>query len=193
MSYKWSGMKKLTWEDVKKLHRNGELVGCYKLYPDGTESEISEDYNWKEIESLHNVGVEFGQELKNQNFNILNCEFNVVVSNDDIDDIMAGALEGGINYWCNKAEVVGNYLGEYASEQISRGGQIFLHDMEDSKTYTLDKDKFLRGLKMYLEKTHPYDILEEINNKLIIDTCNADATVCDMIIQYALFDDVIYG
>ena len=35
---------------------------------------------------------------------------------------------------------------------------------------------------MYLEKPHPYDILEEIDNKLRIDTCNADGTVCDMII-----------
>lgn len=124
---------------------------------------------------------------------IMKVELEVVVTQEDIDDIMAGALEGGINYWCSKAEVVGDYLGEYASEQISRGGQLLLHDMEEDKTYTLDKNKFLSGLMMYLEKPHPYDILEEIDNKLRIDTCNADATVCDMIIQYALFDDVIYG
>lgn len=131
--------------------------------------------------------------MKNKNKEIVNIELKVVVNDEDIDDIMAGALEGGINYWCDEAKVVGNYLGEYASEQISRGGQLKLHDFEEEEDYILDKEKFLKGLKMYLEKPHPYDILEEIDNKLIIDTCNADATVCDMIIQYALFDDVIYG
>ena len=124
---------------------------------------------------------------------VLKLELEVVVTQDDIDDIMAGALEGGINYWCGEAEVVGNYLGEYASEQISRGGQLILHDIEEDETYTLDREKFIKGLKMYFEKPHPYDILEEIDNKLVIDCCNADATVCDMIIQYALFDDIIFG
>ena len=46
-------------------------------------------------------------------------ELEVNVSQEDIDDIVTIALEGGINYWCRKAEVVGDYLGEYASEQIS--------------------------------------------------------------------------
>lgn len=80
--------------------------------------------------------------------------------------------------------------------QVSRfpgGGQLLLHDIEEDETYTLDKNKLLNGLMMYLEKPNPYCVLEEIDNKLRIDTCNADATVCDMIIQYALFDDVIYG
>lgn len=124
---------------------------------------------------------------------VLKLELEMVATQEDIDDIMAGALEGGINYWCGEAEVVGNYLGEYASEQISRGGQLILHDIEENETYTLDREKFMKGLKMYLEKPHPYDILEEIDNKLRIDTCNADDTVCDMIIQYALFDDIVFG
>lgn len=124
---------------------------------------------------------------------VLKLELEVIVTQEDIDDIMAGALEGGINYWCSEAEVVGNYLGEYASEQISRGGNLILHDSETDETYTLDREKFIKGLKMYLEKPRPYDILEEVDNKLQVDTCNADATVCDMIIQYALFDDIVFG
>lgn len=124
---------------------------------------------------------------------IMKLELEVVVTQEDIDDIMVGALEGGINYWCDSAIPVGDYLGEYGSEQIARGGQLKIHDFEEEEDYILDKEKFLKGLRMYLQKPHPYDILEERDNKLRIDTCNADATVCDMIIQYALFDDVIYG
>lgn len=37
---------------------------------------------------------------------------------------MVSALEGGINYWCRRVVVQGDYLGEYASEQISRGGKL---------------------------------------------------------------------
>lgn len=93
---------------------------------------------------------------------VLKLELEVVVTQEDIDDIMAGALEGGINYWCGEAEVVGNYLGEYASEQISRGGQLILYDIEEDETYTLDREKFMKGLKMYFEKPHPYNILRRL-------------------------------
>ncbi len=60
----------------------------------------------------------------------------------DIDDIMCAALEGGITYWCSRAEVVGEYLGEYASEQISKGGELRLYDCESDEVYTLTLDKF---------------------------------------------------
>lgn len=30
----------------------------------------------------------------------------VVVTQEDVDDIMACALEGGISYWCSEAEIV---------------------------------------------------------------------------------------
>ena len=31
MSYKWRGMRKLTWEEVKERFEKGDLAGCYKL------------------------------------------------------------------------------------------------------------------------------------------------------------------
>lgn len=117
----------------------------------------------------------------------------IVVTEEDIDDIMAGALEGGINYWCNSAKVVGNYLGEYGSEQIARGGKLILHDFEEKKDHTLDLEKFLKGVELYCKKPTACNILEQIDGKLVLDCCNADALVCDAIIQYALFGDVIYG
>lgn len=120
--------------------------------------------------------------------------FQVAVTQQDIDDIMCGALEGGITYWCDSARVVGGkYLGKYASEQISRGGQLKLHDCEEDEEHILTKEMFLEGLKKYFENPHPYDITEGTREGLKLDTCQADATVCDMIIQYALFGEVIYG
>lgn len=123
----------------------------------------------------------------------MKIELEVVITNEDIDDIMCSALEGGINYWCCKAEVVGEYLAEYGSEQISRGGKLRLYDSEENKVYELTREKFMKGLRMYFIKPIPRYFLECVGHEVRLDTCYADADVADSIIQYALFDDVIYG
>lgn len=116
----------------------------------------------------------------------------VKVTAQDIDDIVATAFEGGINYWCGSAKVVGDYLGEYASDQISRGGEIILTDFEDEEEqYTLTLPKLLKGIKMAAEQEYftEYDWVN--GNEL--DTCQIDAEVADCIIQLALFGEIVYG
>ena len=122
---------------------------------------------------------------------IIRVDFSVKVTNQDIDDIVATALEGGINYWCCKAEVVGEYLGDYASEQIARGGSLKLYDAEDDQVYDLNLDKLLKGIKLAIESQYFDEYDWYAANEL--DCCSIDAMVADCIIQCALFDDVIYG
>ena len=118
------------------------------------------------------------------------AEIRIVLSQQDIDDIMVCALEGGITYWSFKAEVVGEYLGEYASEQISRGGMLKLYDIENGDKYWLDLKKFLKGFKLWLENDGDrYGAVEDGE----VDCCNIDGECADAIIQYALFGEVIYG
>ena len=131
---------------------------------------------------------------------VLNMEVEIKqkleVTESDIDDIVTTAFEGGINYWCKKVEVVGDYLGEYASDQISRNGKlkIYLHEDVDGETmYLLSQSKLLAGIKMYLENIHPYDITYRNGTEIELDTCQVDAEVADMIIQYALFKEVVFG
>lgn len=149
------------------------------FYIDFDGSETVED------EALSSANVRDWQELE--------VSFKVIVNQEDIDDIMCAALEGGITYWCCKAEVVGEYLGNDASDQISRGGSLMLHDSEEDKVYELTLEKFLSGLKLYLARPTAGDFLEFIDHELRIDTGYADAEVADSIIQYAIFGDVIYG
>ena len=130
---------------------------------------------------------------KNEYFETVKVEMEIILSQEDIDDIMCGALEGGIAYWCNRAEVVGEYLGEYGSEQISRGGTLKLYDMEVEKVYELTKEKFLKGVELWAKKPVGCNCMEQIDGKIRLDTCNADAVVCDAIIQYAVFGEVIYA
>ena len=114
---------------------------------------------------------------------------NFVVTDQDIDDIMSAVLDGGITYWCCRAEVVGDYLGEYASEQISRGGTLRLYDSEADSVYELTLDKFLNGVRLWIENERAFTLTDAGQ----LDTGDIDALAADMIIQYALFSDVIYG
>ncbi len=117
---------------------------------------------------------------------------NVIVTCEDIDDIMCGALEGGINYWCRKAEVVGEYLGEYGSEQISRGGTLKLYNAEEDEVYELTLAKFMCGLMLAVEMGFDGQY-GWLNDDGTLDCCRIDAGEADAIIQLAIFGEVIYG
>ena len=117
---------------------------------------------------------------------------NIIVTAEDIDDIMCSALEGGITYWCDEAEVVGDYLGEFASEQISKGGKLLLHDAEDmDEVYELTREKLLDGIKRAIAEQYYEDYGWVDGNRL--DCCQIDAEVADCIVQLALFHDIVFG
>nr|DAK86987.1 MAG TPA: hypothetical protein [Caudoviricetes sp.] len=125
-----------------------------------------------------------------ENYNIeVNKKY--TVTPQDIDDIMVTALEGGINYWCRKAEVVGEYLGEYASDQISRGGSLILYDAESSDHWELNLEKLLYGIQKAIEDNWYDSYNWYIDGEL--DCCQIDAEVADTIVQLALFDDIVFG
>lgn len=117
------------------------------------------------------------------------------LTEEDIDDIMASALEGGVVYWADTAKVDGDYLGEYASEQISRGGKLKFHLIEafenDKRWYVLDRDKFLKGFAMWIEACNDqYGVIDNIGS---VDCGNIDGCCADEIVQYALFGELVFG
>lgn len=116
----------------------------------------------------------------------------VTISNDDIDDIMSAALDGGITYWCNRAEVIeDSYFGEYSSDQISRDGSLRLYDSETEDVYVLTKEKFLSGFKTAYEAGY-INYIDALDGGKV-DASELDAADADAIVQCALFGDVIYG
>lgn len=124
-----------------------------------------------------------------ENFKV-KVEQEITVTQEDIDDIMCSALEGGITYWACKAEVVGDYLGEYASEQISRGGTLKLYDAEDGSVYELTLEKLLNGIG----KAYDGNWFMEYGwcDGAKIDHCQIDAEVADAIVQLALFNELVF-
>lgn len=126
----------------------------------------------------------------------------VLITAEDIDDIMVGAMEGGITYWCSRVDVEGEYLGEYASEQISRGGILHFYPDEpisddDPEYFTLDYQKIIDGIAMWLDSLEPeaYGRVIEVNdnNSFHLSMGNIDALDCDSIIQYALFGEEAFA
>lgn len=112
------------------------------------------------------------------------------VTSQDIDDIMATALDS-ISYWCCKAKVVGEYLGEYASDQISRGGSLILYDAESNDCWELNLENLLHGIEKAIEDNW-FDDYGWYDNGVLYTT-EIDGEVADVIVQLALFDDIVFG
>ena len=122
---------------------------------------------------------------------VIKPKIKIKLTQEDIDDIMCAALEGGINYWCYRADVVGGeYLGEWAHEQIARGGRLKLFDAESDDTWVLTLNKFLNGFRLWIEKGYDRNGACSSNG---VDCCLIDAGDADCIVQLALFGDVIFG
>ena len=123
----------------------------------------------------------------------IKIEMEIEVTDQDIDDIVCTAFEGGINYWCGYVEPVGDLLGDYEHEQIAKDGYLYLYDIEDDEEkWILTKSRLLNGIRMYINNSmiNAYPIILYGNG---IDTSEVDSNIADMIIQFALFEDIIYG
>lgn len=121
----------------------------------------------------------------------LDVTLHITLTREDIDDIMSAALDGGITYWCYRAEVVGEYLGTYASDQISRDGtfRLFVDNEDDEPdARELNLERFLNGVRRYVSELNPGIVS---NGKL--DVCDIDACAADSIIQFALFDEIVFA
>lgn len=120
----------------------------------------------------------------------------VIINQEDIDDIMCTALEGGITYWCINAQscMESKWMREnnieYCSEIISRGGEIILTD-EDNVKYKLTLKHFLTGLQKLIDESGEY-YLEQTNDGYVLETSEIDADIADLIIQYAIFGELVF-
>lgn len=133
-------------------------------------------------------------QLKQKESNeVIKTKVLIIISIEDIDDIMQTALEGAITLWCNDAKVMGDYHREYVHEQIARGGMLRLHNYIENLDYFLTKEKFLKGIELWVQKPVGCGCIKHSHNGFSFDVCCTDVIACDAIIQYALFGKVLYG
>ena len=132
-------------------------------------------------------------------------EYDVKHQLDDgeIKDILTTAIEGGIGYWAclgnddpdwvetrDKYKVDHNEYPCYcdvAFELLNNNKVVVFYDeQDDGKQLLLTKENFINGCRLFEEHKG-----KSIN--LMLEDGEFDAWDADMIIQYALFGDVIYG
>lgn len=116
------------------------------------------------------------------------------ITEEDITNIVVDGLEGGITYWAmlhnNTAEFEEYYnntdlaTAEIVAEIILKGGFVKITDREEDvePKYDLTLNRLIVGIQKNAEE-RPWDC----------DLENYDADTCDAIIQYAIFDEVVFG
>ena len=121
------------------------------------------------------------------------------VTQQQVDDLLCTAFEGGISYWCSDAEVLlnGSEVDEYpegvtwAFETLTRGYTIRLTDRESAyenedepDRYVLTLEDFLKGIRM-----------AAAHHRQSVDTFleEQDADSADSAVQFAIFDKLVYG
>ena len=114
------------------------------------------------------------------------------VTRDDLRDIFATALEGGINYWAEGIDVAEYPEGaEYGSDVPALGGSVVLRydDPEQDEgtatgRFTVDAAALERGIVK--AATH-----RGLTVRRFLDEQDADSA--DLVMQFAIFGDVVYG
>ena len=116
------------------------------------------------------------------------------LEHEDIVNILSG-FNSYSNYWCTFLDFTRSEYDETREEiaeeersfedilakMLEKGQELYLTDDED-QTHTLTLEKLLKGLQITLDNGH-----------VGIDDEDWDASDHDMIIQCAIFGEVIYG
>ena len=116
------------------------------------------------------------------------------ITQQQVDDLLCAAFEGGITYWCSSADVKGEWPegATYAHETLTRGATILLTDSEsvyesgdgEPVIVALTLDNFLSGISQAAE--HCGRSVDQFLE-------DHDADSADWAVQYAVFGELVYG
>jgi len=115
---------------------------------------------------------------------------NEEITDEMIDYIAVAAFEGGINYWCRRAEVVGEWPegAKFASDALAKGAtvQLFILDPDDDEpeSVELTSAKLREGIR--LEAARTGQTIEAFYE-------DHDADSADGAVQMAVFGKLVYG
>lgn len=108
------------------------------------------------------------------------------VTDEQIDDVLATAFEGGITYWCDAVRIRQKPSDDYdyASQVLTREGTLEIHETEEydpetksyGKWHLLTMPKLLKAL-----------------GDMHFDFDDYDAGDADSVIQKAIFGEIVYG
>ena len=113
------------------------------------------------------------------------------VKQSDLNYILYSCFDGGSEYWIYKIQVVDeDYKGcKFESDVISKGGKLEIY-YDKGLFRTLTKVKLIKGIQKWYENYY-YPRHKEVQDEFHM--FDWDAGDSDIILQYALFNEVVYG
>lgn len=128
--------------------------------------------------------------------------YEVELDDQFFEDLIVTAFEGGSNYWVDHVEIKhpngdkpkGEPVSVWAASALNNGGTVIFFideegDQHDSPPISLNKDMLVKGVQMWAKEFPDHVTID--NGQ--IDMGNTDADDADAIIQFALFDDLVFG
>lgn len=143
----------------------------------------------------------------------IDCNFGCThyISEDTAESLLCGAFEGGSNYWIEKARIpdtmearrartlgiAQTWESDKLNACIATQSWRYLHQIPfltdghlfikaDGVEYMLDRNALIQGIEGIADmdnKRHLHDLITE----------SGDAITSDLFLQFALFNEVIYG
>lgn len=134
----------------------------------------------------------------------------ILVTDQDLADIITTAFYGGITYWCERAYPKGGHWIGSPENHILNGGAIILYDIDGEERYELNKFKLLRGITGLIEgdnldlsqlgfENEDAYYVDADNTQCILraghclETGDIDADIADLIVQYGIFGKQVFG
>jgi len=110
-----------------------------------------------------------------------------MIDEQTISDVLVTAFEGGINYWCPYAVKVDHWPenASYASDVVAQGFPVDIYIEDEDTWQTLTLDKVMKGIELFLALRN--ESISYLNGP------SFDADDADLVVQYALFGEIVYG
>lgn len=118
----------------------------------------------------------------------IKCE--TEVSDETLESLIVGALEGGSNYWYQIEKRIGPKVGKYAVDQVMKGGGFVISDEREMGP---EEKKIGRLTLVSCRKALTLMALHHPRHFSNIITENDDAETADVFLQLAVLGEVIYG
>jgi len=133
----------------------------------------------------------------------MNIEMPIRYDDQFLEDILVTALEGGSNYWIDKIVIqpkdpnqekpAGMPKSIWMFEIIKYNGYLLIYNGDDIKlTRTLRMRDLQNGIEKYIQ-CYKNDVLNIFCDGLTLDAGQFDANMADCVLQYAVFNELIYG
>jgi hypothetical protein len=127
----------------------------------------------------------------------------VPVKLDDgfVNDVICTMFEGGSNYWINTIKInhpngmklKSTPTSEWAADALNKGGSVTIFPHEyDGDIVTLNKQNLIDGVKKWAAGSNLLEIINE-DGQNYIDAGNIDADEADVILQYSVFGEIVFG